>query len=122
MKLKTTAVALFATLTTAGLAAASEVPAWQEPGFVMEEVVATAPRVKESPTLAWQEPGYVMEEVVATASRSEAIRTVAANRSEARSRRARSLAARALILHMTSDLVRRAGKLDVHFDVFSSTP
>lgn len=48
-------------------ARAEQTPAWQEPGYVMEEVVVTA-RAPEPPvTPAWQEPGYVMEEVVVTA-------------------------------------------------------
>ena len=57
------------------------VPAWQEPDFLMEEVVVSAVRpawqrpefvmeeVVVMATLpAWQEPGFVMEEVVATAT------------------------------------------------------
>ena len=40
-------------------------PAWQAPGFVMEEVVVTAVRP------AWQAPGFVMEEVVATATTAD---------------------------------------------------
>jgi hypothetical protein len=66
---------LFAlTLTTfAGAAAHADdsqaTLAWQEPGYVMEVVVATAPRV----TLASEQPGYVGEVVVVTASRSEAL-------------------------------------------------
>jgi hypothetical protein len=55
--------------------------AWQQPGYVMEVVVATAPRptqvVREVPTLdgtlAWQQPGYVEEVVVAKATRSEVL-------------------------------------------------
>jgi hypothetical protein len=55
--------------------------AWQQPGYVMEVVVATAPRptpvVRAVPTLdgtlAWQEPGYVEEVVVVKASRSEVL-------------------------------------------------
>ncbi len=38
------------------------VPAWQDPDFVMEEVVVSAVRP------AWQAPGFVMEEVVVTAT------------------------------------------------------
>jgi hypothetical protein len=48
----------------AGQAAADVVtPAWQEPGYVMDEVIVSAPRIVP----AWQEPGFVMEEVVVTA-------------------------------------------------------
>ena len=39
------------------------VPAWQEPDFVMEEVVVSAVRP------AWHAPGFVMEEIVVTAVR-----------------------------------------------------
>lgn len=54
------------------MATADEVtPAWQAPGYVMEEVVVTAPA--QSTELAWQQPGFVMEEVVATASRSDIV-------------------------------------------------
>lgn len=45
--------------------------AWQTPGYVMEEVVVTAPAPVEKIVPAWLAPGYVMEEVVVTASRSE---------------------------------------------------
>lgn len=41
------------------------VPAWQEPDFIMEEVVVSAVRP------AWQLPGFVMEEVVATATAAD---------------------------------------------------
>lgn len=52
--------------------------AWQQPGYVMEVVVVTAPRPKApvvearnfDATLAWQQPGYVEEVVVVRASRS----------------------------------------------------
>lgn len=43
--------------------------AWQQPGYVMEVVIATAPRV----TLASEQSDYVGEVVVVTASRSEAL-------------------------------------------------
>jgi len=43
----------------------------QQPGYVMEVVIATAPRV----TIASEQPGYVQEVVVVTASRSEALAT-----------------------------------------------
>jgi hypothetical protein len=79
------------TLTTfAGAAAqadeAAATLAWQEPGYVMEVVIATAPRLSISSTatpdtdatLAWQAPGYVQEVVVATASRSEIMAAAAA--------------------------------------------
>lgn len=44
-------------------------PAWQEPGYVMEVVIATAPRV----TLASEQTDYVGEVVIVTASRSEVL-------------------------------------------------
>ena len=55
--------------------------AWQQPGYVMEVVIATANRPtatsdSSDTTLAWQEPGYVQEVVVATASRKEALRAL----------------------------------------------
>lgn len=72
MKLKLVATALFALTATANLAGANDtIAAWQEAGYVMEEVIVTAPRVAVQPMLAWQEPGYVMEEVIATAARGE---------------------------------------------------
>ncbi len=40
-------------------------PAWQEPDFIMEEVVVSAVRP------AWQLPGFVMEEVVVTATAAD---------------------------------------------------
>jgi len=75
----------------AGTKAFAEEPvalAWQEPGYVMDVVVATAPRptmviyadeaALADPALAWKEPGYVMDVVVARASRSEALARVRA--------------------------------------------
>jgi hypothetical protein len=63
----------------AGQAAADgATPAWQEPGYVMDEVVVSAPRIVP----AWQEPGFVMEEVVVTASARIADNDRAASRSE----------------------------------------
>jgi hypothetical protein len=53
--------------TTAQAGESQATLAWQEPGYVMEVVIATAPRV----TLASEQPGYVEEVVVVTASRSE---------------------------------------------------
>ena len=60
-------------------------PAWQEPGYVMEVVIATAPRV----TLATEPSDYVGEVVIVTASRSELLAArrelfaaVAANRQD----------------------------------------
>lgn len=69
---------------TAAKASADETDAqlaWQQPGYVMEVVVATAPRPKagreiEASTdapLARLEPGYVEEVVVVTASRREPV-------------------------------------------------
>lgn len=63
--------------------------AWQEPGYVMEIVIATAPRPPVraesampdaadpagTSILAWQEPGYEEEVVVVKASRSEVLAT-----------------------------------------------
>jgi len=45
--------------------ATAEVPAWQAPGFVMEEVVVTATRP------AWQTAEFVLEEVVVTATAAD---------------------------------------------------
>ena len=55
-----TAVVSFSAITAN--ASQGAVPAWQEPEFVMEEVVVSAVRP------AWQAPDFVMEEVVVTAS------------------------------------------------------
>ena len=69
-------------------------PAWQEPDFVMEVVIAKAPRpsatnpetsadaapLADATPPAWQEPGYVEEVVVVTASRSAALERAAARR------------------------------------------
>jgi len=56
--------ALFSLSTTS---ATEVVPAWQEPGFVMEEIIVTA-SIDKVVLAAWQEAGFVMEEVVATAT------------------------------------------------------
>jgi hypothetical protein len=63
----------------AGQAAADVVtPAWQEPGYVMDEVVVSSPRIVP----AWQEPGFVMEEVVVTApARAVAVNSDSADES-----------------------------------------
>ncbi|HUF73061.1 MAG TPA: hypothetical protein VMR74_09200 [Gammaproteobacteria bacterium] len=55
--------------------------AWQQPGYVTEVVIVTAPRPKAPEpamaaadgVLAWQEPGYVEEVVVVMASRREVL-------------------------------------------------
>ena len=55
--------------------------AWQQPGYVMEVVVVTAPRPKNAgvaestadATLAWQQPGYTQEVVIVRASRREVL-------------------------------------------------
>jgi hypothetical protein len=63
--------------------------AWQEPGYVIEVVYATAPRLRaktaptrsytdasgstETSALAWQEPGYEEEVVIVKASRSDVL-------------------------------------------------
>ena len=47
--------------------AEESVPAWREAAFVMEEVVATAPRTNADFMHAWQQPGFVMEEIVVSA-------------------------------------------------------
>lgn len=64
--------------------------AWQQPGYVTETVIVTAPRpevelvipdatdltgnaASDSVTLAYQEPGYVQEVVVVTAKRVDPI-------------------------------------------------
>jgi len=54
--------AIFALSTATASSATEVVPAWQEPGFVMEEIVVTAVRP------AWQHAGFIMEEVVVTAT------------------------------------------------------
>jgi hypothetical protein len=59
---------------------------WQQPGYVMDVIVVTAPRPQiaalteeveaaatEEVALAWQQPGYVQEVVIAKASRSEVL-------------------------------------------------
>jgi hypothetical protein len=74
MKAKLIPSLLALTLTTfAGAAAHADgdqaTLAWQEPGYVMEVVIATAPRVK----LASEPTDYVGEVVVVTASRSEVL-------------------------------------------------
>lgn len=122
MKSKIIAASFVTLLGFANLAAAnSNVPAWQEPGFVMEEVVATAPRVADAPALAWQEPGYVMEEVVATAQQIEIPEAQVRTRSHLpRYRLATPM--RPLIRRLTSELVRRAGQLDVQFDPLTVAP
>jgi len=58
--------------------ATAEVPAWQEPGFVMEEIVVTATRP------AWQTADFVLEEVVVTATAADvaAARAARAQRHE----------------------------------------
>ena len=61
MKAWLVALPALITLTTA----AAEVPAWQEPGFVMEEIVVTATRP------AWQSANFVLEEVVVTATAAD---------------------------------------------------
>jgi len=86
--MKTRLIATLSTLSLAALAGASAKAedaanelAWQQPGYVMEVVVVTAPRLKapvaaaetSDATLAWQQPGYIQEVVVATASRSEVL-------------------------------------------------
>ncbi len=74
-------IVIVTTLLLSATAHGSEIqatPAWQEPSFVMEEVVATAPLPADPQALAWQEPGFVMEEVVATANRSEVFASVRA--------------------------------------------
>jgi hypothetical protein len=97
--MKTRTIATLTALTLAafaGTSARAEDTAvtleWQQPGYVMDVVVVTAPRPTavmhtaapaatahaaaapgETSTLARLEPGYVEEVVVVTASRSEAI-------------------------------------------------
>jgi hypothetical protein len=56
------APALLILATSPAISASDVVPAWQEPGFVMEEIVVTAIRP------AWQRVDFVMEELVATAT------------------------------------------------------
>jgi hypothetical protein len=92
--MKTRTIATLTALTLAafaGTSARAEDSAvtleWQQPGYVMDVVVVTAPRptamtiaaapaataTGATPTLARLEPGYVEEVVVVTASRSQAI-------------------------------------------------
>ena len=79
------AVTALITVSGASASAATEVlPAWQEPGFVMEEVVVTA-TIENAVLPAWQEAGFVMDEVVATATAED----VANAWREQRHRRAR---------------------------------
>lgn len=83
----------FATLTAltlsafAGTSALAEdsgvVLEWQQPGYVMEVVIVTAPRptitqdnaedATGEVTLAWQQAGYVEEVVIVRANRSEVL-------------------------------------------------
>jgi hypothetical protein len=73
---------------------------WQQPGYVMDVVVVTAPRpatiaqdvaiaqdeaqsVTDEATPAWQEAGYVQEVVIVTASRSEMLAQARADAIEA---------------------------------------
>ncbi len=123
MKSKVITATCLTLLATAHVAtAAGAVPAWQEPGFVMEEVIATAPRVTETATPAWQEPGYVMEEVVVTAPRSEASWAQAHPSGLLPRHHAITAAMRPLIRHLAWELVRRSGKLDIQFDPLTIAP
>lgn len=62
------AVTALITVSAASASSATEVvPAWQEPGFVMEEIVVTA-RVEQAVIPAWQQADFVMEEVVVIAT------------------------------------------------------
>jgi hypothetical protein len=71
------------TLATSTASVATElVPAWQAPGFVMEEVVVTATRP------AWQRADFVLEEVVATAT-AEDVAVARAERAARQQRHAR---------------------------------
>lgn len=84
------AVTTLLALSTATVTSATEVvPAWQEPGFVMEEIVVTA-RIAQAVAPAWQEPGFVMEEVIVTATAED----VAEARQKRLQRRARLHVAR----------------------------
>jgi hypothetical protein len=74
MNVRVTTLATTLLLFAAGSGIAGEAPlAWQNPGFVMEEVIVTAPAPADPAELAWQQADYVMEEVVVTASASEFI-------------------------------------------------
>ena len=68
---------------------------WQQPGYVMDVIIVTAPRpalptvTAEAATLAWQEPDYVTEVVIVQASRAEVLAEFrAAARESARARQA----------------------------------
>lgn len=73
---------------TAAQADEESLPAWQEPGYVMEVVIAKGTRPSSAADSqststaipAWQEPGYVEEVVIVKASRSEALARAAARR------------------------------------------
>ncbi len=121
MKPNAIAAVLVALAGTMNLAVADSTdPAWQETGFVMEEVIVTAPRAIAA-TLAWQEPGYVMEEVVTTASRAEAMQTQARVR-DYRPRRSFAMPGRALIRRLTPELIRRASQLEIQLDPLATAP
>ena len=56
--------------------------AWQQPGYVEEVVIVTAPRLAvrvaseqaNDVELAWQQPGYIQDVVVVSANRDEVLR------------------------------------------------
>ena len=56
--------------------------AWQQPGYVEEVVIVTAPRPavqvasaqSDDVELAWQQPGYIQDVVVVSANRDEVLR------------------------------------------------
>jgi hypothetical protein len=97
MKARLTTRLFALTLTTFAAAAAqadeaNATLAWQQPGYVMDVVIATAPRLPAASTttdlaattnpaamLAWQEPGYVEEVVVVSANRREVLAAAAEN-------------------------------------------
>ena len=84
--MKTRLITALTALTLTGLTSAaaladtdSESLAWQQPGYVEEVVIVTAPRptqvlrVSADTPLASQQPGYVEEVVIVRASRSEVL-------------------------------------------------
>jgi hypothetical protein len=123
MKRKIFAALLVIASGTAGAAIAeSTMPAWQDPAFVMEEIIVTAPRVAEQTTLEWQEAGYIMEEVVVTAARP-AVESRRARRFELPHRRiARSISPAVRAAWFSRALIHRAGQLDLQIDSLAVTP
>lgn len=99
---------------------ASAIPAWQEPGFVMEEVIATAPRTSTKTTPAWEQPGYVMEEVIVTAPGIDPDDLRAAIRERLLSKPFAGNVAP--LARPGRTLIRHAGQFDAKLDLLSVAP